>query len=76
MLLTTDCPVAALSGYSFVIDPPVCNERNIEDQIEFWNILKSRYNVVDQVNRFGQNSTTLLLLKLADNIELKESQKR
>lgn len=76
MLLTTDCPVAALSGYSFAIDPPVCNERNIEDQIEFWNILKSRYNVVDQVNRFGQNSTTLLLLKLADNIELKESQKR
>lgn len=64
LLLNVDIPVAALSGYTFAIDPPVCNERSIEEQVEFWNILKSRYSYVDKIDRFGQNSTTLLFLQL------------
>lgn len=64
LLQTTDCPVAALSGYTFAVDPPACDERPIAEQLEFWNILKSRYVYDSRIDRFGQNSTTLLLLRL------------
>lgn len=63
LLFTTDIPIAALSGYTFAIDPPVCGERPLEEQVEFWNILKSRYSYVGGIERFGQNATTLLFLR-------------
>lgn len=65
LLLDCDIPLAALSGYTFAVDPPVCSERPVDEQLEFWNILKSRYSYVGKIDRFGQNSTTLLFLKLA-----------
>lgn len=65
LLLTTDIPLAALSGYTFAVDPPVCGERPLDEQLEFWNILKSRYSYAGKIDRFGQNATTLLFLKLA-----------
>lgn len=73
LLVTTDCPVAALSGYTFAVDPPACGERPIAEQIEFWNILKSRYEYSARINRFGQNSTTLLLLSLRSAPAAKEN---
>lgn len=72
LLSTVDCPVAALSGYTFAVDPPVCNLRPIEEQLEFWNILKSRYEYVSKFERFGQNSTTLLMLRLKPASDAKE----
>lgn len=65
LLSTADCPVAALSGYTFAVDPPVCGERPKAEQSEFWNILASRYTYAGRMERFGQNSTTLLFFKLA-----------
>lgn len=65
LLLTTDIPLAALSGYTFAVNPPVCDERPVEKQLEFWNILKTRYSYIGKMDRFGQNSTTLLFLKLS-----------
>ena len=55
--------VAAFSGYSFAINPPVCDERPIDEQIEYWTLLKKRYDLVLKEDMFGQNATTLLLLK-------------
>ncbi len=55
--------VAAVSGYSFAINPPVCDERPIDEQIEYWTLLKKRYDLVLKEDMFGQNATTLLLLK-------------
>lgn len=73
LLQNADCPVAALSGYTFAIDPPVCGERPSDEQIEFWNIVKSRYSYAGQIDGFGQNSTSLLLLKRDDGNSSREA---
>lgn len=56
-------PVAALSGYAFAIDPPVCKERAFSQQLDYWKILKESYVPVSQEESFGQNATPLLILK-------------
>ena len=58
-----ECKVAALSGYAFAIEPPVCTERSVEKQMEYWTLLKQNYKLVDREEQFGQNATTLLILK-------------
>ena len=63
LLETVDCPVAALSGYTFAIEPPKCNERDFDRQMEFWRILKKRYGRVGVMDDFGQNATSLVILK-------------
>jgi hypothetical protein len=73
ILATTPCRVAALSGYSFAIDPPRCGERPIARQLEFWTILKKRYDIVMREERFGQNATPLLVLRLKDGAGGKEA---
>lgn len=57
------CNVAACSGYTFAIKPPSCVERDMDEQLEFWELLKKRYSLVSRKERFGQNSTPLLILK-------------
>ena len=59
----TECKIAALSGYAFAIEPPVCTERSVEKQMEYWTLLKQNYKLVDREELFGQNATTLLMLK-------------
>ena len=58
-----ECKIAALSGYAFAVEPPVCKERSIEKQMEYWTLLKKNYKLVDREEMFGQNATTLLMLK-------------
>ena len=58
-----NAPVAALSGYSFAVDMPIGRERPIEKQMKCWEILKEKYNLVENEAYFGQNSTPLLILK-------------
>ena len=58
-----ECPVAALSGYTFAIEPPVCTERSPECQLEYWSLLKRNFQYVERVDSFGQNATPLLILK-------------
>ena len=58
-----ECKIAALSGYAFAVEPPVCKERSIEKQMEYWTLLKQNYKLVDREEMFGQNATTLLMLK-------------
>ena len=63
LLASADCPIAALSGYTFAVEPPRCDERPVEKQMEYWNLLKEKYELVSKEDNFGQNSTTLLILK-------------
>ncbi len=63
LLGTADAPVAALSGYTFAVEPPACTERSIEKQMEYWQTLKRSYELADKVDAFGQNATTLLILR-------------
>ena len=58
-----ECKIAAFSGYAFAIEPPVCRERSVEKQMEYWTLLKQNYKLVDREEAFGQNATTLLMLK-------------
>ena len=63
LLSSAPCPVAALSGYSFAIDPPRCDEVPIERQMEYWSLLKKNYDLEMKEDSFGQNATTLMILK-------------
>ncbi|MCQ2367635.1 MAG: glycosyltransferase family 39 protein [Kiritimatiellae bacterium] len=55
--------VAAFSGYAFAIEVPKGNERSLEEQLATWELVKDRYVLASTKERFGQNSTTLLILK-------------
>jgi len=63
LLESAPCPVAALSGYSFAIDAPRCDEVSVDRQLEYFKILKRNYELVAREEAFGQNATTLLVLK-------------
>lgn len=63
LLGACECEVAALSGYTFAIEPPRCNERPFDKQMEYWDILHRRYECVAKEDDFGQNATPLLILK-------------
>ena len=57
------CPVAAFSGYGFAVAAPKCDMVPYEDQMELWERLKKRYSLAGAIQDFGQNDTTLLVLK-------------
>ena len=63
LLNDCECEIAALSGYTFAIDPPRCDARPMDKQMEYWNILRRRYEFVVREDDFGQNATPLLILK-------------
>ena len=63
LLSSAPCKMAALSGYSFAINPPRCDEVPIDRQIEYWTLLKKDYDLVMREDAFGQNATALLILK-------------
>ena len=63
LLTSAPCTMAALSGYSFAINPPRCDEVPVERQIEYFSLLKKDYDLVLKEDAFGQNATTLLILK-------------
>jgi hypothetical protein len=63
-LAKTDCPIVALSGYAFAIAAPTCQEVAKDEQRRFEALLADRYDEVWVEPRFGQNATTLRLLKL------------
>jgi hypothetical protein len=63
LLESAPCPIAALSGYSFAINAPKCDEVSVERQLEYFKILKKNYELIEKEESFGQNATTLLVLK-------------
>jgi hypothetical protein len=63
LLENAPCRMAAFSGYSFAIAAPTCREVPYERQKAFWLILRKNYERVDAEPDFGQNATTLLVLK-------------
>lgn len=68
LLTTTDCPIAAISGYTFAIDPPVCNERDREIYSGMLFSVFERYQVVKEYEHFGQNATWLNLMRLGKEV--------
>ncbi len=63
LLTEAPCEIAALSGYSFAIIAPECVETPCERQMDFWRLLERRYELAFKEAAFGQNATTLLVLK-------------
>ena len=69
--LLADAPanVAAFSGYAFAIAAPKCDEVPFDRQKQFFRILKENYEVADTEPNFGQNATTLLVLRRKANTQ-------
>ncbi len=63
LLSSAPTPVAALSGYTFAIEPPRCSERPLDQQLAYWDLLKKQYELVLKEDAFGQQATPLLILK-------------
>lgn len=63
LLESAPCRLAALSGYTFAVEPPSCRERPLERQLDYWRVLKQHYRMVDREPAFGQNATSLLILE-------------
>ena len=63
LLESAPCRVAAMFGYTFAVEPPACGQRPFSQQMDYWGILKRRYELVSREEAFGQNATTLLVLR-------------
>ncbi len=63
LIASVPCRLAALSGYTFAIDPPSCVRMDTTRQIAYWKMLKKDYELVAKEDNFGQNATPLLILK-------------
>lgn len=63
LLAAAPCPLVAASGYMFAIGAPSCAEVPFDEQKRLFQILKKSYDLVDTYPQFGQNATTLLILK-------------
>ena len=63
LLESAPCPLAACSGYAFAVTAPSCRETPFDEQKRFFGLLKKNYELADTVAKFGQNATTLLVLK-------------
>ena len=63
LLESAPCSAAACSGYAFAIAVPKCTEVPFKEQTRFFEILKKNYELKDTEPNFGQNATTLLIMK-------------
>ncbi|MFW6152669.1 MAG: hypothetical protein ACOC6C_06800, partial [Verrucomicrobiota bacterium] len=66
LLLTTDAPVAAFSGYGFAVESPGVKEVEPGEREFFFRILRSRYAAFREIPDFGQAYTTLRIYLLTD----------
>ena len=66
LILSAECPVAALSGYTFAIEPPMCRERSKGLQTDYWRLLSHNYRLAVREDAFGQNATPLLIFTRKD----------
>ena len=72
LLAAAPANVAAFSGYAFAIAAPKCDEVPFDRQKRFFRILKENYEVADTEPNFGQNATTLLVLRRKEGVSAKE----
>lgn len=63
LLEKAPCNVVAYSGYGFAVCSPVMDEVPQEDRQMFLSLLGRNYDCVQEVPNFGQNCTTLQILK-------------
>jgi hypothetical protein len=66
LLATTPAPLAAFSGYGLAIRAPEIEELPASERDQLWDVVRSRYEELLQVEPFGQANTTLCLLRLRD----------
>ena len=66
VLDSAPCAIAAFSGYGFAIASPKGEVVPFERQRILWEALRRRYELVARETDFGQNATTLLLMRRRD----------
>ena len=70
LLASAPCEVAAFSGYAFAITAPEGFETPQETQLDYFHLLYKRYDLAFREEAFGQNATTLLVLKRKPTVAL------
>ena len=75
LLESAPCGIAACSGYAFAISAPTCAETDTTEQARLFKELKRGYDLVARETDFGQNATTLLLMKRRETRQ-KDSKQR
>ncbi len=66
LLLTSDAPVAAFSGYGFAVESPGVEELEGGEKEFFYRTLRSRYVLFREIRDFGQAYTTLRIFLRTD----------
>ncbi len=66
LIVTTDAPDAATSGYAWAIGAPAMNELDAAEQRAWRDLVASHYRPVGQVRDFGQGWTLLELWSRGD----------
>ena len=69
LLASAPCEVAAFSGYAFAITAPEGIETPQEKQLDYFHLLYRQYDLAFREEAFGQNATTLLVLKRKAGVE-------
>ena len=72
LLASAPCGVAAFSGYGLAIRAPVMDEVPQEDVQLFLGLLGKNYDRVQEVPDFGQNCTTLEIMKRRTPVSAKK----
>jgi len=62
LLGSCEAPVAAFSGYGLAISSPAIAELPVEEQDVLWDKLKEQYVPFREIEKFGQDNTTLQIL--------------
>ena len=75
LLDSAPCGIAACSGYAFAISAPTCAETDTTELARLFKELKRGYDLVARETDFGQNATTLLLMKRRETRQ-KDSKQR
>ncbi len=63
LLESAPCNIIASSGYAFAIEAPLCNEVHEAERKEFEDVILKNYDLIGDVENYGQNETTLRLYK-------------
>ncbi len=63
LLDAAPCRVAAISGYGYAVRAPVMDQVPDKDRQRYFSLLGQHYDRVQEVSDFGQNGTTLYILK-------------
>jgi hypothetical protein len=69
LIKSSDCSMAAMSGYGFAIAAPKCDKVSVDDLNEIGIAFDNEYEAIKSIEDFGQNETTLIVYKRKGDVK-------